>query len=166
MDSLERFHESIDGFRSLMEAKVHPHHIGNPKWVNPRLKHETGEIKRTAKEFGLDHKKLTDAVKKGKPTHLPKHIWKKLDNTDSWDTKTPKHADAYAEKNADDKVPERLASVRRAFQRGSKLPSPIVLKHPKGHYLVGGNTRLVAARAHKVIPKVLMIDASKGFEKH
>ena len=44
---------------------------------------------------------------------------------------------------------------------GTSMPAPIVMKGDEDwYYLIGGNTRLMAARALGIRPKILLVDVS------
>jgi hypothetical protein len=47
--------------------------------------------------------------------------------------------------------------IIQGFQRGNKMPAPIVLTQNNQPYLVAGNTRLMVARALKIQPKIFLI---------
>lgn len=124
----------------------------NTKWKKPNLKHEQGEIERTALDLGIDN--YEDIVAKAKESELEpltEKVWSQLRNSDSYGTNTVEEADALArEYNRD------IANVFDGM--GKELPAPIVLlRKGKRPYLVGGNTRLMASRAFGITPKVLIV---------
>lgn len=120
-------------------------------WKKPDIDEEIGEIRRTAKAFGMSAKALREAAKKAKIENLDDKTWSKLENTDSFDTDTVGKAMALAKEYDRD-----IASVVKGI--GGDLPAPIVLmKKGEPPYLIGGNTRLMAARAVGARPKVLMV---------
>ena len=122
-------------------------------WHKPLLKHEGGELKRVAQEHGLDHSALKASFKAGKQVPLPNHIWKKLQNTDSYHTDTPQKAHSLAKQYGRDSH-----SIGKVMKNGGNMPAPVVMKHKGEYHLVGGNTRLMMARAHKVKPQVHMME--------
>jgi hypothetical protein len=137
-------------FRSLIESVRSA--IGT-KWHRPDLDVEHDEIKRTAKELGIHHDKLRKAVEAGRLGKLGEKHWANMDNTDSHGTDTVRKANKKAKEYGRD-----IGSIHKALKSGTSLPAPIVL-HRKGEkpYLIGGNTRLMAARAHGHQPRVLKV---------
>jgi hypothetical protein len=129
------------------------------KWHAPNWDHERGELTRMSKEHGIHPHHLRHAVKHAKVGNLPHKTWKKLHNTDSWDTTSARKANKQAKLYQRD-----IGSIHHAIKKGHSLPTPIVAKMSDGsHHLVGGNTRLMAARAHKIKPKVTYLDLSKRY---
>lgn len=122
----------------------------NTTWRKPDVEEEASEIDRTAKELKLDPKALMKSVKGSKLETLDDKTWKKLQNSDSWESDTVDEANGRAYDYDRD-----IASVFEGM--GKELPAPIVLMHKNTPYLIGGNTRLMASRALGVRPKVLMV---------
>ena len=140
----------IEQLRVLMEE---------PKWHRPDVSRsgpEYGEITRTRRSLKLPAKELHAAVKKAKLGPLSDKHWEKLSNTESW--KANKADAHYIAK----KYKRDIGRIFRGFKQGTKTPAPIVL-HRKGKnpYLIGGNTRLLAASAAKIRPKVLHVRLKK-----
>lgn len=137
-----------------------------PKWVRPDVTHtgERGELLRTRRSLGRKGKTrpgvsaadLHKAVSKAKLGHLSDKHWSKATNTDSWklDKKAAaKHAETYG---------RDIKRVYKGFKAGDKIPAPIVLHRPgKRPYVVAGNTRLMAASATGIRPKVLHVRLKK-----
>lgn len=84
---------------------------------------------------------------------LSDKIWSQLNNTDSWDEQSKNME--YVEKIAKQEEKD-LPSIIDGIKSGS-IPAPIVLQKDGKYELIGGNTRLMAARALKIRPRVLMI---------
>jgi len=122
----------------------------NTTWRKPDVMEEESEINRTAKTLKIDPKALMKSVKGSKLETLDDKTWKKLKNSDSWESDTVDEANGRAYDYDRD-----IASVFEGM--GKELPAPIVLMHKGTPYLIGGNTRLMASRALKVRPKVLMV---------
>jgi hypothetical protein len=134
----------------IQEAKE-----AGPKWLRPNTERggdEYGEISRTRRQLRLKASDLQSAVKKARLGHLSDKHWSKLDNTESW--KANKwDANHYAKKYKRD-----IKSVYKGYKQGAEMPAPVVLHRPgKQPYLVGGNTRLLAASAMGIRPKVLHV---------
>jgi hypothetical protein len=122
----------------------------NTTWRKPDVEEEESEINRTAKALKLDPKALMKTVRGSKLEMLDDKTWKRLKNSDSWESDTVDEANGRAYDYDRD-----IASVFEGM--GKELPAPIVLMHKNTPYLIGGNTRLMASRALKVRPKVLMV---------
>lgn len=124
------------------------------KWSKPSLGHEEGEVTRTAETLKIPPKKLLKAFDDGKVETLSDKDWSRLENTDSYDTDTFEKADALAKE-----YDRGIAKVVQGL--GGTLPAPIVLfRKGEPPYLVGGNTRLMAARAFGAKPQVLALRLS------
>jgi hypothetical protein len=123
------------------------------RWHRPDVDEEHDEIVQQARSLKLDPDHLKSAVTHGKLGPLSRRHWSKLDNSDSWHTKSVESARARAETYGRD-----IDSVMDALHQGHPLPAPMVL-HRKGErpYLIGGNTRLMAARALGVRPHVIHV---------
>jgi len=121
-----------------------------PKWRKPDLGDEMGEIERTAEELGVDPRKLKHAAKKGGVSKLSDKDWEGMENTDSWETDTPEKARDLAKEYERD-----ISRVEAGLDKGGNMPAPVVLfRKDKPPYLIGGNTRLMAARAKGIRPKI------------
>jgi hypothetical protein len=126
-----------------------------PKWHRPNIAKggdEYGEITRTRRELRLKSAPLHTAMAKGRLGTLSDKHWSRMDNTDSWKA-TKASANKLAKEYGRD-----IKRVHTGFKEGHKMPAPIVL-HRKGKrpYLVGGNTRLMAASATGIRPKVFHV---------
>jgi len=129
------------------------------RYKKPNLNEEMPEIIRTAKELKIDKEKLVKAYDDAKLIELTDKIWSEMDNTDSYheikkgDLKTVKKLAKEYGRNVD--------KILDAYEKGETLPSPIVLKYENGYYLIGGNTRLMIAKAMGKNPKILLLDITK-----
>jgi hypothetical protein len=126
----------------------------NTEWLKPDVMEEKHEIDRTAEALKIDRKVLRKIVRKivkeSDLETLDDKTWKMMKNSDSWESNTVDEANGRAYDYDRD-----IASVFEGM--GKKLPAPIVLMHDGTPYLIAGNTRLMASRALKVRPKVLMV---------
>jgi hypothetical protein len=111
---------------------------------------EVSEIYRTAEVLGIDFETLMKRVKESNLEILDDKTWEMMENSDSWETVTVDEANARAYDYDRD-----IANVFEGM--GKELPAPIVLMNDGTPYLIAGNTRLMASRALKVRPKVLMV---------
>lgn len=132
--------------------------LEEPQWHRPDTssRGEGGELSRTRRALKLPAKDLHAAVKKARLGALSDKHWSKLQNTDSWKTGKGKAHRLAKEYGRD------IKPIVHGIKHGSKMPAPIVL-HRKGEdpYLVAGNTRLMAASASKIRPKVLHVRLKK-----
>jgi len=144
--------------------------IGNPaiikkmkfhSWKKPDSDEESGEIARAADEEGLDAKKLTKLIDDAPITKLSDKDWSELQNTDSWDTETMDDVKRLSKEHG-----RNYSRVVRGFTLGGEMPASIIFKRKDGSStLIGGNTRLMVARALGVRPRVVIAkesDLNKG----
>jgi hypothetical protein len=120
-----------------------------PTWVHPGSEGaEKGEIHRTAGALGIPVEKVKAAVDRGKVGPLHPDHWNRLDNAENDPNLSRNKAKKYSREYG-----RNIQKVFKGFRKGATMPVPIVL-HRKGHdpYLVGGNTRLMAARVSGVTP--------------
>lgn len=84
---------------------------------------------------------------------LSDKIWSQLNNTDSWDeqSKNMKYVEKIAKQEEKD-LPRIVDGIK-----SGNIPAPIILQKDGKYELIGGNTRLMAARALKIRPTVLII---------
>ena len=126
-------------------------------WYKPLMSEEYEEMERTSEDLGVDLRKIEDEYQKGSLAELTEDIWGKMENTDSWGIESLEDARRYAEDYGKD-----IERIVEGFESGEELPAPIVLIKPDGvPYLIAGNTRLMVARALKVVPKVVMVRIEK-----
>jgi hypothetical protein len=132
--------------------------LAEAQWHRPDVsrKGEGGELSRTRRTLKIRAKDLHAAVKTARVGDLSDAHWAKLRNTDSYKAT---RSDAH---HAAKRYGRDVKKIFHGLKNGHKLPAPIVL-HRKGKapYLVAGNTRLMAASASKVRPKVLHVRLKK-----
>lgn len=124
----------------------------NVNWVVPNFNEEADEINRTAVDLSLNRNKLFHALKDGQLVDLSNFAWSKMANTDSWGIQ---YGDMRAVHELARQYGRNAHKIFEALEHGGTLPAPIVLQNPL--YLIAGNTRLMAAKAFGVKPKVFMI---------
>lgn len=123
-----------------------------PEWVVPAWDDEKAEFKRTVKELSLDPRLLKGAFGGGKLVRLRQVDWQQLDNTDSWGINL-RDARRLAKEFG-----RNIEKILKGFKDGRKMPAPIVLfREGERPYLIGGNTRLMAAHAVGINPKVFAV---------
>ena len=131
--------------------------VEEPKWVRPKTRpgdedSEHNELTRTAKELGVPSRNLNRSLATARLGRLSDKHWKSMDNTTSYGTDKAS-AEWDAKKHNRD-----IDRIYKGFEGGDEMPAPIVLHRPgKPPYLVGGNTRLMAAAASGIRPKVLHV---------
>lgn len=117
----------------------------------PDLNEEYEEIAERGSDLNLPVNQLLTALQNGKLELLDDTTWKQLQNTDSWRITTLNSAKIKAQEYGKD-----INSIIKGFYDG-QIPAPMIIKRAgQLPYLIGGNTRLMAARALKIRPKVLI----------
>jgi hypothetical protein len=125
-------------------------------WI-PILQAENEEIERTADELGLPYDVVYNSFASGKEVTLTDEMWSRLENTDSYDINSEEEAIELARHYGKD-----IQSILAA----EKTPPALILQYsPNKYYLVGGNTRLMVARAKGINPQVILatIEPSNKF---
>ena len=152
LESVQEDSEEKKRYRDLSDDLIASAQVFAPDttWRKPDVLEEVSEIYRTAEALGIDFKALMKRVKESNLETLVDKTWEMMENSDSWETVTVDEANGRAYDYDRD-----IASVFEAM--GKELPAPIVLMHDGTPYLIAGNTRLMASRALKVRPKVLMV---------
>jgi len=116
-------------------------------WI-PILQAENEEIERTADELGLPYDVVYNSFASGKEVTLTDEMWSRLENTDSYDINSEEEAIELANYYGKD-----IKSILAA----EKTPPALILQYsPNKYYLVGGNTRLMVARAKGINPQVIL----------
>jgi hypothetical protein len=93
-------------------------------------------------------------VTEGKLVTLSDDLWKRMENTDSWETDSLEKAETLALEYDKD-----LDVIVSGLQEESEMPAPVVIIKPDGTpHLLGGNTRLMACKALGVRPKVWLLN--------
>jgi hypothetical protein len=128
--------------------------IQRTQWTKPDIAEEREEIERTANVLNVDLNQLMKAVQSAQLVPLDDVTWSKMKNTDSWHNIVPGNIETVKTHAA--KYGRDWLRLVQAFERGSPLPAPIVVIHEGNPYLIGGNTRLMVARALGARPSVLL----------
>jgi hypothetical protein len=130
--------------KSFIEKVISKISKKNIKWIKPKLEDEIDEFKRYKEDY-------SDKFDSGKLVNLEENIWSKIKNTDSYDIKSLEEAEELAKGYSRD---------MDSFNEASELPAPIIVKKQDNTYeLIAGNTRLMWSRAHKIKPKIYLINA-------
>jgi hypothetical protein len=125
-------------------------------WIKPSIQEEMEEIKRTAEELHMPLRALLLAAQRGSLVVLDDVFWSQMENTDSWET-----TDMDIVEKLGTEYERDVDGLVQAMKTGQTLPAPLVLLKPNGiPYLIGGNTRLMVARALGIRPKVFLIKLS------
>jgi hypothetical protein len=129
------------------KAKVRLESKSSLLWI-PILQAENEEIERTADELGLPYDVVYNSFASGKEVTLTDEMWSRLENTDSYDINSEEEAIELARHYGKD-----IQSILAA----EKTPPALILQYsPNKYYLVGGNTRLMVARAKGINPQVIL----------
>ena len=120
-------------------------------WKKPDFKSELNEFKRVAKEKDINLKDLKKAYDSAELVFLEKNFWKKIENTDSWETTTREKAEAVAKKHN--------RNIDRIYNNiHGEMDAPIVLINGNDPpTLVSGNTRLMVCRVMGIQPDIVLI---------
>jgi hypothetical protein len=139
----------------------------NPKEVfsKPDIFSEKGEFERVADTFNIDSSVLLWSAQQGSMTQLTEDIWSTLQNTDSYSVEKDDHDTAHQHAES---VGRNYRVVAEAIYAGvannEPIHAPIVMKIGNAYHLVSGNTRLMAARAYGVAPKVWLFEVEPTVE--
>jgi hypothetical protein len=116
-------------------------------WI-PIIQSESEEIERTADDLGLPYDVVYNSLSSGKEVTLTDEMWSRLENTDSYDINSEEEAIELANHYGKD---------WQSIVAAEKLPPALILQYsPNKYYLIGGNTRLMFARAKGINPQVIM----------
>jgi 8-oxo-dGTP diphosphatase len=125
------------------------------------IDNEIEEIERTVDELKdneniiLSVDELANQLKNSKESVLSSDIWKKLENTDSNEVKKGDWDYVYNIAKMYEKTDPEI--LKRSIQNDS-YERPLIIKLKNRFILVAGNTRLCAASAMGVNPKVIIAD--------
>ena len=129
------------------KAKVRLEAI-NPLGWEPIIKAENEEIERTADELGLPYDTVYNSLVNGDEVTLTDEMWSRLENTDSYDINSEEEAIELAQYYGKD---------YKSILSAEKTPPALILQYsPNKYYLIGGNTRLMFARAKGINPQVIL----------
>lgn len=121
-------------------------------WYKTPMPQEHDEFMRVSKDENIPMAALTNAYATAQLVDLTDDVWSSLENTDSWEVSDEQRARQLAKRYGKD-----LSPIIAGLKGNSRLPAPIVLQRQDGSMtLVGGNTRLMAARALGITPKVAL----------
>jgi hypothetical protein len=117
----------------------------------PNIHSEIGEIKRTASELNIDYATLFTAVKNCTLKNVTPQYLNSVENTDYSSVKDVnnmyKLAKEYGGKD--------ISGIYKAVESKTSIDSPIILERPnQSPYLISGNTRLMYAKVHNLLPQV------------
>ena len=120
----------------------------NPLGWEPIIKDESEEIERTAEDLNLPYDTVYDAFVNGREVTLNNDMWSRLENTDSYDINSEEEAIELAQYYGKD---------YQSILSAERTPPALILQYsPNKFYLVGGNTRLMFARAKGINPQVIL----------
>lgn len=122
-------------------------------WKKPDTEEEHDEIMRQAKASKVNGKELKQKINNTKATEISDDVWSKLGNTDSWETDTLDKVAKLAKEYGRD-----YKSILKGFGDEKDMPAPMIIKKNNKYELIGGNTRLMVARALGIRPKVIIAD--------
>ena len=129
------------------KAKVRLEAI-NPLGWEPIIKAENEEIERTADDLGLPYDVVYNSLVNGDEVTLTDEIWSRLENTDSYDIDSEEEAI---------KLAQYYGKDYKSILSAEKTPPALILQYsPNKYYLIGGNTRLMFARAKGINPQVIL----------
>lgn len=154
MDGMEKHKEPM--FEGALEGAPVP----KIEWVEPDFTREVGEIFGTAERLAENQHEKTEvalriyeALSQGMPENLTDELWRHLQNSDSFSIATGDF----------DRVRELAKMYHRDFQfhinrilNREPVPAPTIVVYDNVPYKVGGNTRLMIARALGVRPKAVI----------
>ena len=120
----------------------------NPLGWEPIIKAENEEIERTADELGLPYDTVYNSLVNGDEVTLTDEMWSRLENTDSYDIDSEEEAI---------KLAQYYGKDYKSILSAEKTPPALILQYsPNKYYLIGGNTRLMFARAKGINPQVIL----------
>jgi hypothetical protein len=112
------------------------------------LESESEEIERTSDDLDIPYDDIRDSLMNGKEITLDDKMWSRLENTDSYHIKGKEQAI---------KLANNYGKDWKSIEDAEETPPALILQYePNKYYLVGGNTRLMFAKANKTNPKVIL----------
>ena len=130
-------------------------------WKKDSFRSEFDEFERMTIEYTPDKKEVRNNLRyleteynKASKVSLVDSDWRKLENTDSFETDTMQEVYAALKRN---NAPRDVDRILRQYVSGI-VSCPIVIKFEDGRLeLVGGNTRLMIARVLQIQPKIILV---------
>jgi hypothetical protein len=129
----------MQSFKEFFNNDIVQEATGIVNWTLPMINMDMPEITKSAQKIGVEIKQLQAALKNAKLIDLPDQFWKTLKNPNVSQTASQISKDA------------------NKPQMGKNSPAPIVLMKDNQTYVIGGNSRLMAAKAVNIKPKVLAV---------
>ena len=131
-------------------------------WKKDPFSREFHEFERMTVQYTPDKKELRNNLSylqaqynKARPVSLIDGDWRKLENTDSFETNTMEKVYEALKTNNE---PRDVDRILRQYVSGS-VSCPIVMKFADNRLvLVAGNTRLMIARVLKIKPKIILVE--------
>jgi len=112
------------------------------------IESESEEIERTSDDLDISYDDIRDSLMNGKEITLDDKMWSRLENTDSYHIKDKEEAI---------KLANNYGKDWKSIEDAEETPPALILQYePNKYYLVGGNTRLMFAKANKTNPKVIL----------
>ncbi len=120
----------------------------NPLGWEKIIKAENEEIERTAEDLDLPYDIVYNSLVNGREVTLNDDMWSRLENTDSYDIHSEEEAIELAQHYGKD---------YQSIMSAETTPPALILQYsPNKFYLIGGNTRLMFARANGKNPQVIL----------
>ena len=126
--------------------------MNSVRWTKGSFSSEAAEFKRYTQDV-RELAEITNTYNVASLSVLTDTMWKALENTDSWDTKTLD--DIFRALKANN-APRNLERILQQFVAG-EVAAPIVISSDEGMECLAGNTRLMVARMLGVRPKVVVV---------
>lgn len=124
-----------------------------PKFVYPSVSDEILALEYISDELNLDLTEMLKVANLGKLVMLTPTIWSKIQNTTSWEIGLTQE-DVRRIASSNGKSIDTTNRILSGMKSSQTFYAPIILKYNNTFYCVAGNTRLMAAMALRVTPKV------------
>lgn len=133
---------SLCGFKSGLKEESNMPDRGS------YIESESEEIERTSDDLDISYEDIRDSLMNGKEITLDDKMWSRLENTDSYHIKDKEEAI---------KLANNYGKDWKSIEDAEETPPALILQYePNKYYLVGGNTRLMFAKANKTNPKAIL----------
>jgi len=131
-----------------------------PFFARPELEHEMGELDRVAELFAKDNpekfkQEFVEKFSSAPLIELTDELWSKLENTDSYSGVS--RGDWSRVAQLAEKYGRNWKKPKGKMERGETVYAPIIIEIGGALHLLGGNTRLMVARAHGINPKAVVV---------